>query len=158
MCRRELRCFLLFLRCGPQVSLLSSIRSRYLASLKWWITELLKETSGQSLGLRVKVIWVDLSSFTLIFHVLHHFESILRWFWRWWEKMSGTAVSGKNGSVVCICTHSSVFCDRNVSCEYDVQKRGNVTSLGYAIKYIVIVGEGGFYFNIEWSVFDIWLK
>jgi len=59
-CRWELSCFLLFLRCGAQVSLLSSSRPRYLASLEWGIIELLKETSGQSLGLMVKVICVDL--------------------------------------------------------------------------------------------------
>jgi hypothetical protein len=83
-CRRELSCFLFLLRWGLQVSLLSSRRPRYLASLEWGITELLKETSGQSFGLRVKVTCVDLSSFTLIFHVLHHFESLLRWFWKRW--------------------------------------------------------------------------
>jgi hypothetical protein len=50
MCRRELSCFLLLLRWGPQMSLLSSSRPRYLASLERRIIELLKETSGQSLG------------------------------------------------------------------------------------------------------------
>ena len=77
------------------MSLLSSSRPRYLASFEWGITELLKETSGQSLGLRVKVMCVDFNSFTLIFHALHHFESMLRWFWRWWEQMCGSELAAR---------------------------------------------------------------
>lgn len=130
------------------MSLLSSIKPRYLASSEWGITELLKETSGKSLGLRVKVTCVDLSSFTLIFHVLHHFENMLRWFWRWWEHMSGSE-SAARMAVSSAYVPKVVFCGRNVSCKYDVQKRGNVASLRYASKYIVRVGKGGFYFNIE---------
>jgi hypothetical protein len=53
-----------------------SYKPRYLAYLEWEIAEFFKETSGQSFGLRVKVMCVDFSLFTFIAPLC-----MLRWFW-----------------------------------------------------------------------------
>lgn len=68
----ELTVFLFILRCWAHVRRLSKIKPRYLIVGVIGIWLLLKDTEGQSPGLREKVIKDDLASLILIFQRFDH--------------------------------------------------------------------------------------
>lgn len=81
-CSLEFSDFLLFLRWGPQVNLLSKIIPRYFTWDEEGIGISWRVGVGRFFLFRVKGTWTDLAALILIFQLEDHLSIRSRWFWR----------------------------------------------------------------------------
>jgi len=137
-CRWLFIFFLLNVKWGRQVSLLSRVIPRYLTTVEFGISDPWKYEGGHSVFLSVKFTWTDFSGFILIRHLVAQFSIKFRWFCKEVEDYAGQW-PGESIAVSSAYEAMVVFVEFGISAVYMLNKSGDKYVFIFYIIYFLYI-------------------